>query len=56
VTGVTIDNQHDLAVGFGSFTWVILLWDENEMQPINKQYFGDDSFWCNPHGVIVAFK
>jgi hypothetical protein len=56
VTGITIDNQHDLAVVFGSFTSVIHLWDENMLQRISKQYFGDESFYRNAHGVSVPFK
>jgi hypothetical protein len=42
VTNASIKNQHDLAVGSGSFAEVIQLWDESVV--------------CSAHSVIVPFE
>jgi hypothetical protein len=44
VNRVTIDNQYDFAVGFGWFADPSHFWDENKLRPIDKQWFGDESF------------
>jgi hypothetical protein len=40
---VTINNQYHITLAFGSLAEVSHCWDENILQPVNKQDFGDES-------------
>jgi hypothetical protein len=51
-----IKNQYDFAAVFGFFGSVGHFWDDDILQPVDKQDLSDKSFFCGAHGVIVPLK
>jgi hypothetical protein len=56
VNCVAINSQDNFAFIFGHLPLVIRFWEKHILNPINKQYFSNESFPCSADGVTVPFK